>query len=397
MSGQRIYLDHHATTPMDPRVLEAMLPYFTEEFGNAGSTSHSFGWNAKEAVDQARRTIAGCLGASEREIVFTSGATESNNLALKGASARRARRGKHVVSVRTEHRSVLDPLEQLKLDGWEVTLLDVEPACSDRAGVLDPERVRAALRDDTALVSVMLANNEVGVIQPLAEISRICRERGAWLHTDATQAVGKIPVDVDELGVDLMSFTAHKLYGPKGAGGLYVRRRDPQVRLSAQIHGGGQEGNLRSGTLNVPGIVGLARALALCVENMAEEAVRLRAQRQRLWDGVTRQLADVRLNGPALEPPTLRLAGNLNLSFAGVDGEALLMNLKDLAVSSGSACTSANPEPSHVLLAMGLDEDLTRASLRFGLGRFNSESDIDRAVSAVVEVVNRLRKLSSLA
>jgi cysteine desulfurase len=424
MPTQPVYLDNHATTRVDPRVVEAMLPFFTETFGNAASTGHSFGWEAKEAVDAAREKIAGAIGASPREIVFTSGATESNNLALRGLAERQHRRGNHLVTVQTEHRSVLDPLDRLSRRGFEVTYLGVEQSPSAQAGLVDLEKLQQALRDDTLLVSVMLANNEIGVLQPLAEIAKICRQRGVLVHCDATQAVGKIPIDVKALGIDLMSFTAHKIYGPKGVGALWVRRGTPQVRLEPQIAGGGHEGGLRSGTLNVPGIVGFARALDLCVEEMPREQPRLAELRQRLYDGLTRELDGVSLNGPELAqgvrgsglgvseennapplipnpqpstPSCLRLAGNLNLSFAYVDGEALLINMKHVAVSSGSACTSANPEPSHVLRALGLGEEATRSSLRFGLGRFNTPADIEFAIGAVAQVVRRLRKLSSLA
>jgi cysteine desulfurase len=389
-----VYMDNHATTRVDPRVVAAMLPFFGERFGNAGSVNHSFGWEAKDAVDSAREAIAAAIGAVPREIVFTSGATESNNLALRGVTDRARRRGDHLVSVTTEHKSVLDPLDRLGRRGFTITLLDAAPAARPDAGLLDPQRVAEALRDDTALVSVMLANNETGAIQNLAEIGRLCRGRGVPLHCDATQAVGKLPVNVDELHVDLMSFTAHKIYGPKGAGALYVRRRDGGVRLQPQIDGGGQEGGLRSGTLNVPGIVGFAEALRLCVAELPAEASRLRALRARLYEGLS-AIDGVSLNGPALEPPGWRLPGNLNLSFAGVDGEALMMSMKTLAVSSGSACTSANPEPSHVLRALGIPDDLTRASLRFGLGRFNTEADVEFAIASVTDAVARLRRLSN--
>jgi len=397
MPGRPVYLDNHATTRVDPRVVEAMLPYFSTEYGNAASTSHRFGWDAKEAVDLARESIARAIGGSSREIVFTSGATESNNLAIRGVAERHRRRGNHLITVRTEHRAVLDPIERLGRRGCEVTLLDVEQAGSDRAGWLDPQRVRDALRDDTLLVSVMLANNEIGVIQPLAEIATICRERGVLVHCDATQAVGKMPLDVAALGLDLVSFSAHKIYGPKGVGALWVRRTSPQVRLEAQIAGGGHEGGLRSGTLNVPGIVGFARALGLCLEELPDEVPRLAGLRQRLFGGLHSQLDGVALNGPNLTEPGLRLLANLNVSFASVAGEALVMNMRDIAVSSGSACTSANPEPSHVLRALGLDDDTTRSSLRFGLGRFNTAADIELAISTVVDVVGQLRKLGSRA
>jgi cysteine desulfurase len=399
-----IYLDNHATTRVDPRVVEAMLPYFGERFGNAGSINHSFGTEAMEAVDRARVAIAAGIGAEPREIVFTSGATESNNLAIRGLAERPRRRGDHIVSVATEHKAILDPLRRLARRGFEVTLLDVEQHGSQKAGWLDPQQVAAAIRDDTLLVSVMLANNEIGVIQPLAEIAAICNSRGLPLHCDATQAVGKISVNVADLGVSLLSFSAHKIYGPKGVGALYVRRTGGTVRLNPLIDGGGQEGGLRSGTLNVPGIVGFAKALELCLDEMPAEMPRLAGLRQRLWDGLQREVRDVILNGPGLEPEERhrecspqRLPGNLNCAFPLVSGEALMISLKTIAVSSGSACTSVNPEPSHVLRAIGLSEDLTRASLRFGIGRFNTEEEIDYAIGAVAENVHRLRKLSSLA
>jgi len=391
-----VYLDNHATTRVDPRVVEVMLPYFTTAYGNAASTSHAFGWEARDAVDAARESIATAIGASSREIVFTSGATESNNLAIRGAAERQRRKGNHLVTVTTEHRSVLDPIERLGRRGFEVTLLPVEQAPSRNAGVLDPDDVGRALRDDTLLVSVMLANNEIGVIQSIAEIAAICRSRGVLMHCDATQAVGKLPVNITELGIDLMSFTAHKIYGPKGIGALYVRRSPPVVRLDPQIAGGGHEGGLRSGTLNVPAIVGFAKALSLCFEDLPQETQRLANLRDQLYAGLSQSIEDVTLNGPALDVPGLRLTNNLNVSFAHVDGEALLMNIRKLAVSSGSACTSANPEPSHVLRALGLSQDATRSSLRFGLGRFTTPDEIEFAVQSVAEVVTRLRQMSSL-
>jgi len=389
-------MDNHATTRVDPRVVAVMLPYFTEQYGNPGSVSHSFGWQAKEAVDAARTEIAEAIGARDRDIVFTSGATESNNLAIRGITDRVRRKGNHLVSVATEHKAVLDPLARLGRRGFEITLLQVEQAGSDCPGLLDVQRLADAIRPDTILVSVMLANNEVGVIQPLAEIAAVCRQRGVPLHCDCTQGVGKMPVDVDVLGVDLMSFTAHKIYGPKGIGALYVRRRNSAARVQPQIDGGGQEGGARSGTLNVPGIVGFAKALSLCLEEMPDERGRLAELRDRLYRGLIERLEGVILNGPNLGDER-RLPGNLNASFAYVNGEALMMSMRQLAVSSGSACTSANPEPSHVLRALGMDEDQTRASLRFGLGRFNTVDEVDFAVEAVTEAVRRLRKLRSLA
>lgn len=391
-----VYMDNHATTRVDPRVVDAMLPYFSERYGNAGSTSHAFGWEAKEAVDRSREVIAAAIGAQPREIVFTSGATESDNLAIRGVAQRARRKGNHLISVATEHKAVLDTLTHLAQQGYEVTLLPVESAGGPRAGLITAEQLAEAIRDDTILVSVMLANNEIGAIQPIAAIGAVCRERGVPLHCDATQAVGRIPVDVEQLQVDLLSFSAHKIYGPKGIGALYVRRRPP-LRLEPQIDGGGQEHGLRSGTLNVPGIVGFAAAIELAIAEMPAESVRLAKLRNRLFDGLCRELTGVSLNGPALDLVGARLPNNLNVSLAYVDGEALLLSMKDLAVSSGSACTSANPEPSHVLRAMALDDDLTRASLRFGLGRFNTDEEIDFAVRTVAENVLRLRQLSSLA
>ncbi len=399
-----VYLDHHATTPLDRRVLEAMSPYLTERFGNAGSINHAYGWEAQAAVDAARETIAAAIGAEPKEIVFTSGATEANNLAIRGVCEREPRRGRHIVSVATEHRAVLDPLRRQGRRGFEVTLLTPAPHGRDDAGRIDLEQVAAALRDDTVLVSVMLANNEIGVIQPIAEIGALCARRGVPLHCDATQAVGKLPVSVDALQVDLLSFSAHKMYGPKGVGALYVRRQSPRSRLQPQIDGGGQEGGLRSGTLNVPGIVGFAKALEISLAEMDAESSRLRRLRDRLYDGLLRELEGVTLNGPVGVQPLgcrgtlkrelqhpLRLPGNLNLTFAGVDGEALMTALKEIAVSSGAACSSANPEPSHVLMALGLSEDQAKASLRFGLGRHNTEQEIDFAIEYVAATVRRLR------
>jgi cysteine desulfurase len=388
-----IYMDNHATTRLDPRVLEAMLPFFTETYGNAASTSHAFGWQARDAVDAARQSIAAAIGAKPREVVFTSGSTESNNLAIRGVAERARQKGRHLVSVATEHPSVLDPLKRLAERGLEVTLLSVVQAPDPRAGRILPEQVAEAIRDDTMLVSVMLANHEIGAIQPLAEIAEVCRGRGVLLHCDATQAVGKIPVDVQRLGVDLMSFTAHKIYGPKGIGALYVRRRSPPIRLEPILYGGGHEVGLRSGTLDVPGIVGFARALELAVKEMPQEAPRLRSLRDRLYQGLA-AIPGSTLNGPALDPPELRLPGNLNMSFAGVEGEAVLLNLKDVALSSGSACTSANPEPSHVLRALGIGDEATRSSLRFGLGRFNTAEEVDFVVGRLAEVVGGLRKMT---
>jgi cysteine desulfurase len=382
-----IYLDNHATTRTDPRVLEAMLPYFTEVYGNPASVSHRFGWDAGAAVDAARQTVAGLIGADAREIVFTSGATEANNLALKGSLPLLRKQGNHVVSAATEHRAVLDPLKRLaREEGYDVTFLPPDPT-----GRISAEAVAEALTDRTVLVSIMAANNEVGTLNPIVEIGRVCRDRGVLLHTDATQAVGKVALDVAGAGVGLLSFSAHKLYGPKGIGALYVRRRDQPVRLRPLLDGGGHERGLRSGTLAVPLIVGMAEACTIAGRERPEEARRLLGLRERLHEGLARSVPEIRLNGH----PTERLPGNLNLSFAYVDGEALMMAMRDVAVSSGSACTSANPEPSHVLLAMGLDEDLVRASLRFGIGRFNTEEEIDYTIEAVAAAVARLRTHSA--
>jgi cysteine desulfurase len=392
-----IYLDNHATTRVDPRVVEAMLPYFTETYGNAGSASHAFGAAAKDAVEDARERVATAIGAKAKEIVWTSGSTESNNLAIRGVAEKLAARGRHIVSVTTEHPAVLDPLASLARRGYEVTLLPVIPAPEPRAGLIEVERLAAAIRKETILVSIMLANNEIGAIQPLAEICRLCKERGVLLHSDATQAIGKIPVDVESLGVDLMSFTAHKIYGPKGVGALYVRSRGPRVRLEPQIDGGGQEGGLRSGTANVPGIVGFARALDICLAELPAESVRLTGLRDLLYGGLIAGLSDVSLNGPALDLAGLRLPGNLNVSFGYVEGEAVMLEMREIALSSGSACTSARPEPSHVLRALGLPEDAVRGSLRFGLGRFTTAEEIDFTIARAVESVGRLRAMSSMA
>jgi cysteine desulfurase len=397
-----IYMDNHATTRVDPRVLDAMLPFFGEQFGNAGSTSHRYGWEARAAVDQARESIAAAIGAEPREIVFTSGATESNNLALRGiverAKLRHPQRTPHIISAATEHKAILDPLEFLAAHGCEVTLLPVEQAGSPDAGLICAQQVAEALGENAVLVSVMAANNEIGAIQPLTEIGSVCRERGALFHCDATQAVGKIPISVDEMNLDLMSFSAHKIYGPKGIGALFVRRRAPVVKLEPLIFGGGQENGLRSGTANVPGIVGFARALELCLTELPREQARQASLRNRLYDGIASNLPDVTLNGPALDRPNLRLAGNLNLSFGYVEGQALLLDMQDrLAVSSGSACTSANPQPSHVLRALALSDDAVRSSLRFGLGRYSTPDDVESAIEIVCDSVNRLRKMSSMA
>ena len=391
-----VYLDNHATTRVDPRVIEAMLPYFGDVYGNAGSTTHAYGWEARDDVRAARETIARAINAAPDEIIFTSGATESDNLAIFGVAERAKRRGDHLISVTTEHKAVLDPLYKLRHRGYDVTLLPVAQFDQGRAGYLDPQAVRDALKPETCLVSVMLANNEIGVIQDLRAIAELCHEQGVLLHCDATQAVGKLPVDVRALGVDLLSFTAHKNHGPKGIGALYVRRHDAPVRLEPQIFGGGQEAGFRSGTLNVPGIVGFAKALELALAEMPTEIPRQRELRDRLYKGLAERIDRMHLNGPTLAEPDWRLANNLNVTFEYVHGESLILAMQDLAVSSGSACTSANPEPSHVLKALGLSEDLTRASIRFGLSRFTTNQEIDFAVETVAENVSRLRKLSSM-
>jgi cysteine desulfurase len=383
-----VYLDNHATTRVDPRVVEAMLPYFTTIYGNSASVAHRFGWDAAAAVDRAREQVAALIGAEPQEIIVTSGATESDNLAIKGVLPHLKRKGNHLVTAATEHRAVLDPMKRLAREGWDLSI--VPP---DATGLVSAEAVEAALTDRTVLVSVMAANNEVGTLNPIGAIGRLCRSRGILFHTDATQAAGKVPIDVEAEAIDLLSLSAHKFHGPKGIGALYVRRREPSVRLSPLFDGGGHERGFRSGTLAVPLVVALGEASALAVRERPEESARLLALRERLHAGLAARLPRIRLNGH----PTLRLPGNLNLSFGGLDGEALMMAMRDLAVSSGAACTSAHPEPSHVLRAIGLDEDLARASLRFGLGRFNTDKEIDFAVDYVAEAVERLRAVSASA
>ena len=381
-----IYLDYQATTPTDPRVVDAMLPYFTQKFGNPHSRNHGYGWEAEEAVETAREQVAAIINADPREIIFTSGATESNNLALKGVMHFHKAKKNHLITCVTEHKCVLDSARHLELEGFEVTYLPVKPD-----GLIDLEVLAAAITPRTALVSIMAANNEIGVIQPVAEIGALCRARGVYFHTDAAQAVGKIPMDVEAMKIDLMSISGHKIYGPKGVGALYVRRK-PRVRLEAMIHGGGQERGMRSGTLPTPLIVGLGEACVIAQKEMPEEAKRLEGLRDRLYRGITEKLPEVYLNGDLAH----RLPGNLNLSFAYVEGEGLMMGIKDLAVSSGSACTSASLEPSYVLRALGVNEELAHTSIRFGLGRFTTVDEIDMAVEQVVSAVNRLRELSPL-
>ncbi len=397
VNGPMIYMDNHATTRVDPRVVEAMLPFFTETYGNPASVTHAAGWAAQEAVEAARQSLAEAVGASARELIFPSGATESNNLAIRGVAAGAQHKGRHIVSVATEHPSVLEPLAWLGRRGFEVTLLAPRSAPDSQAGMISAAQVAEAIRDETVLVSVMLANNEIGVIQPLAEIARESHRRGVLVHTDATQAVGKIPVDVRALDVDLMSFSAHKLYGPKGVGALYVRRQVPRIRLEPLLLGGGHEAGLRSGTLNVPGIVGFAKAVQICMAELPDESQRLYRLRNALYQRLAQAIPGLKLNGPALDPPDWRLPGNLNVQLPGVDAETVLMQVNRLAASTGSACTSANPEPSHVLLALGLRIEEARSSLRLGLGRFNTPDEVEEATAALSEAVARLQRMAGHA
>jgi cysteine desulfurase len=382
-----IYMDNHATTPCDPRVFEAMSPYFTEMFGNAASRNHKFGWQAEEAIENSRKQIASLIGASAKEIIFTSGATESDNLAIKGVADMYYEKGDHIITVVTEHKAVLDTCKKLEKRGFKVTYL---PVGSD--GLISPDDVKNAFTDKTILVSVMHANNEIGVLQPIAEIGQVCKERGVLFHTDATQAVGKIPFDVNALNVDLVSMSAHKIYGPKGVGGLYVRRKNPRVMLAPMMDGGGHERGMRSGTLNVTGIVGLGKACEIAKAEMEEENTRTLYLREKLRQGIMDEIPEVYINGSYEH----RLPGNLNISFAYVEGESLLMGINDIAVSSGSACTSASLEPSYVLKALGVGEELAHSSIRFGLGRFNTEEEVDYTIGKVNESVNKLRELSPL-
>jgi cysteine desulfurase len=381
-----IYLDNHATTAVDPRVVQAMLPYFTEIYGNAASRNHAFGWGAEEGVEKARKQIADLIGANSKEIIFTSGATESNNLAIKGVAQMYAEKGNHIITAATEHKAVLDTCKHLEKEGFRVTYLPVQGS-----GAVDLDMLRDSITDKTILVSIMYANNEIGYVQPVAEIGKICKERGVLFHTDGVQAVGKIPVNVIADNIDLMSITAHKLYGPKGVGALYVRRKNPRVQLTAQMDGGGHERGMRSGTLNVPGIVGLGEACAIAQQSMPEEMARHRALRDRLHAKLA-TIEESYVNG-SMES---RLPHNLNMSFAYVEGESLLMGINDIAVSSGSACTSATLEPSYVLKALGLGDDLAHTSIRFGIGRFTTEEEIDYVANKMIEVVEKLRELSPL-
>ena len=382
-----IYMDNHSTTQCDPRVVDAMLPYFTEKFGNAASRNHSFGWEGEEGVDYARKQIAKLINADAKEIVFTSGATESDNLALKGVVEMYKEKGDHIITSSTEHRAILDAAKSLEKRGAKVTYLPV-----DKFGMVNPEDIRNAITDKTILISVMLANNEIGTINPVKEIGKIAKEKGVLFHCDATQGVGKIPVDVQDMGIDLMSFTSHKIYGPKGVGALYVRRKAPRVRLVPMIDGGGHERGMRSGTLPVSSIVGFGKAVELCAQEMAEETIRTKALRDRLHEGIASALEEAYLNGH----PTERLPGNLNISFAYVEGEALLMGVKEIALSSGSACTSATLEPSYVLRALGVGSDLAHSSIRFGIGRFTTAEEVEYTIDRMIKAVNHLREMSPL-
>ena len=382
-----IFMDNHSTTPVDPKVLEEMLPYFTQKFGNAASRNHLFGWEAEKAVEKAREAIAKLIHADSKEIVFTSGATESNNLALKGIVEMYREKGDHLIISNTEHRSVLDTARKLERSGIRVTVVPV-----DSQGIVQPEEIRKAITDKTILISVMMVNNEIGTINPVEEIGKIAKEKGVIFHCDATQGIGKIPVDVGAMNIDLMSFTAHKIYGPKGIGALYVRRKNPRVRLAAQIDGGGHERGMRSGTLNVPGIVGFGEAIRICGEVMPEESARIGKMRDHLKEIITGALDYVALNGH----PTLRIPNNLNISFSYVEGESLLMGLNSIALSSGSACTTATLEPSYVLRALGVGHDMAHSSIRFGIGRFNTMAEVEIVGKRTIDAVTRLREMSPL-
>jgi cysteine desulfurase len=382
-----IYMDYHATTPVDPRVVDAMLPYFTQHFGNAASRNHAFGWEAEEAVETARRQVADLIGANAKEVIFTSGATESNNLAIKGVAEMYREKGNHIITCVTEHKAVIDTCKKLEKQGGRVTYLPVQ-----KDGRIDLDDLRAAITDKTILITIMTANNEIGVLQPIAEIGAIAKEKGILFHTDAVQAVGKVPFSVTDAKVDLVSMSGHKFYGPKGVGALYVRRRNPRVLLAEQISGGGHERGMRSGTLNVPGIVGLGKAAAIAHAEMATESERLRMLRDRINKKLHANLDELYINGSM----DYRLPHNLNVSFAYVEGESLLMGINDVAVSSGSACTSASLEPSYVLKALGAGDDLAHSSIRFGLGRWSTEEEVDYVVEKLTTVVRRLREMSPL-
>jgi cysteine desulfurase len=382
-----IYMDNHATSPLDPRVLEAMMPYFTNKFGNAASRNHAFGWEAEQAVENAREQIAKLIGATAKEIIFTSGATESNNLAIKGIAEMYRERGNHIITQVTEHKAVLDTCKRLEKYGYRVTYLPVKAD-----GLIDIEDLKRAIDDKTILVTIMAANNEIGVLQPIREIGKICHEKGVLFHTDAVQAVGKVPVNVIADNIDVLSLSGHKIYGPKGVGALYVRRRNPRVQIAGQIDGGGHERGMRSGTLNVAGIAGLGKACEIAREDMETEAAYLRGLRDRLQNKLESELDYIHVNG-SMEH---RLPGNLNMSFVYVEGESLLMGINDVAVSSGSACTSATLEPSYVLKALGLGDDVAHSSIRFGLGRFNTPAEVDYVAAKVIDIVKKLRELSPL-
>lgn len=382
-----IYMDHNATTPVDPRVLEAMLPYFTTKFGNAASRNHPFGWEAEEGVELARQQVAAAINASPKEIIWTSGATESNNIAIKGVAQMYRDKGNHIITQAIEHKAVIDPAKYLEQNGFQVTFLEV-----DKYGMVHPEQVREAMTDKTILVSIMHGNNEIGTINPIREIGRLCKEKGVLFHTDACQTFAKLPIDVEDWGIDLLSCSGHKIYGPKGVGALYVRRKKPRVRCEPVIHGGGHERGMRSGTLNVPGIVGMGKAAELCVQNQEEEIKRIGALRDRMKDGLFNRLDEIFLNGH----PTQRIPNNLNVSFLYVEGESLMMGFHEIAVSSGSACTSASLEPSYVLKAIGRGDDLAHSSIRFSLGRFTTEEEVDYTVERVCATVEKLREMSPL-
>jgi len=382
-----IYLDNNATTPVDPRVVDAMLPYFREKFGNAASRNHEFGWVAEEGVENARDQVAKGINASPKEIVWTSGATESNNIAIKGVAAMYREQGNHIITQVTEHKAVIDPAKYLEQMGCQVTFLPV-----DKDGRVSAEQIREAMTDKTILVSIMHGNNEIGTIQPLADIGKLCKEKGVLFHTDACQTFGKVAIDVEAMGIDLLSCSGHKIYGPKGVGALYVRRKRPRVRCEPVLHGGGHERGMRSGTLNVPGIVGMGKAAELCFDNMDAETKKVAGLRDRMKDGLFSQLDEIYLNGH----PTERTPNNLNVSFLYVEGESLMMGFSDVAVSSGSACTSASLEPSYVLKALGLGDDLAHSSIRFSLGRFTTAEEVDYVVEKVVTAVKRLREMSPL-
>lgn len=382
-----IYMDHNATTPVDPRVLEAMMPFFTSKFGNSASRNHPFGWEAEEGVELARQQVAAAINASPKEIIWTSGATESNNIAIKGVAQMYRDKGNHIITQAIEHKAVIDPAKYLEQNGFEVTFIEV-----DKHGMVHAEQVREAMTDKTILVSIMHGNNEIGTINPIREIGRLCKEKGVLFHTDACQTFAKQPIDVEDWGIDLLSCSGHKIYGPKGVGALYVRRKKPRVRCEPVIHGGGHERGMRSGTLNVPGIVGMGKAAELCVQNQAEEIRRISALRDRMKDGLFNRLDEIFLNGH----PTQRIPNNLNVSFLYVEGESLMMGFHEIAVSSGSACTSASLEPSYVLKAIGRGDDLAHSSIRFSLGRFTTEEEVDYTVERVCATVEKLREMSPL-